>query len=299
MPKVLVAGGVTLDMLVYLDTFPDPVGQTLFSKGCHETIGGTGAGKALNLNRLGVEVSFHAMIGADAHGQIIRDYFAREKLDFLYDIDPRGTERHVNLMANSGERISIYTHYATFEPEFNIRAIAPVIRLSDVVVINIINYCRNLLPLVRVNQKPIWCDVHNYDGEKPYHRDFVEAADYLFLSSEGLPDYRRFMQQQIDAGKKLVVCTHGKDGATALTPAGAWIETPVIPAIKVKDTNGAGDSFFSGVLYGHLHNYDLETSLKIGALVGALCVQSAELFHPDLSEAFLKEEYQRVYGEAL
>lgn len=297
--KVLVTGGVTHDMLIYLDEFPQPVGQTLFSKGYHEAIGGTGAGKALNLNRLGLDVTFHAMLGEDTPGQLIQSQFAAENLKFIYDVDPRGTERHINLMADNGERISIYTHYATFEPEFNLKQIAPYIRLSDVVVLNIINYCRHLIPLIKVNSKPIWCDIHNYDGEKPYHRDFVEAADYLFLSSEALPDYRGFMEQQIAAGKKLVVCTHGKHGSTALTEQGEWLETPIIEGIKVRDTNGAGDSFFAGVLYGHLHQYPLRISLQLGALVAALCVQSSELFHPDLSAAFLQSEYQRVYGTVL
>lgn len=53
MPHALVIGGVSFNTMVYLDTFPQPLPQTIFSTGFHETVGSTGAGKALNLRKLG------------------------------------------------------------------------------------------------------------------------------------------------------------------------------------------------------------------------------------------------------
>ncbi len=59
-------------------------------------------------------------------------------------------------------------------------------------------------------------------------RDFADAADYLFLSSAAMPDYRAFMSRMIREGKKLVVCTHGRNGSTALDTSGNWVETPIL-----------------------------------------------------------------------
>ncbi len=41
----------------------------VFSQGAHETVGATGAGKAQNLQKLGMDVVLHGLIGEDAYGR--------------------------------------------------------------------------------------------------------------------------------------------------------------------------------------------------------------------------------------
>ncbi|MBN1875773.1 MAG: carbohydrate kinase family protein [Anaerolineae bacterium] len=297
MTKVLVLGGVSINTMIYIDRFPNPQPQTVFSKGYHETLGSTGAGKALNLKKLGLDVTLHGLIGDDYYGNCIREYMERAGVPFIYDLDPQGTKRHLNLMDDNGGRISIFFAYGTYEPDIDIRRIESLIQDNDYVVLNVINYCRKLIPIIKRHNKQIWCDIHDYDGRNTYHQEFIEVADYLFLSSDALPNYKLFMQQQIERGKKLVVCTHGKDGATALTVYRQWIETPSIAAYKLRDTNGAGDSFFSGFLYGHTKGYSTNKCLRIGAIVAGLCITCQELAYPDLSEARMEIEYKKHYGD--
>lgn len=293
--KILVMGGVTYDELVYLETLPPPIPNTVFSHRYHETVGGTGAGKALNLNRLFQTVTFHALIGDDWRGRAVRDVFAAEKLNFVAEIDPKGTERHINLMETSGGRVSIYVTYATFEPTIDRACVTDLIASHELVVLNIINYCRFAIPTIKAKGKPIWCDIHDYDGKSAYHQDFVDATDYLFLSSDKLPDYGAFMQAQIGQAKRLVVCTHGKKGATALTADGQWFEVPALDYPQV-DTNGAGDSFFAGVLYGYMGGQPIEKCLRFGTIVAGLTVTSPDLFSPMLSPEKLQAEYAERYG---
>lgn len=299
MTKALVLGGVSVNTIIYLDKFPKPEPQTAFSKGYHETIGSTGAGKALNLKKLGMDVVLHALIGDDYYGQTIRTYLENAGVPFIYDIDPLGTQRHVNLMDDSGGRISIFFAYGTYEPGIDLSRIEKLIPDSDYVVLNVINYCRTLIPLIKKYRKPIWCDIHDYDGKNGYHHDFIAAADYLFLSSDALPDYRTFMEAQIERGKKLVVCTHGTSGATALTAHRQWIETPIIPTYKRKDANGAGDSFFAGYLYGVSKGFPTDKCLRVSTIVAGLCVTSNELAYPQLNERLVAQEYRKHYGEPL
>lgn len=296
MTRVFVAGDVTYNSLIYLDEFFAPQPQTVFSKGFNETMGGTAAGKAFNLHRLGLTTTLHGLIGADPPGEAIRAHLEREQITFLYDIDPKGTQRHVNLMADDGGRISIYVAYATFEPEIDLAQIEPAIRDSDYVALNLSNYCRHLIPLAQRYNKPIWIDIHDYDGVNAYHRDFITGADVLTMSSDAMPDYRAFMEAQIDSGKQLVICTHGRDGATALTAAKEWITVPALTHYPQRDTNGAGDSFFAGVLYGHTQGYPVEQCLQIGTITAGLCVTSPTLYHPDLSANLIESEYREHYG---
>src|SRR5512140_1220624 len=97
--KVLVLGGASWDTLVRLERLPEPRPQTVFSQGWRETVGSTGAGKALNLRGLGVDVALHAMLGEDEAGARVRAAIERAGVTFLSDPDPAGTERHLNLMA--------------------------------------------------------------------------------------------------------------------------------------------------------------------------------------------------------
>jgi sugar/nucleoside kinase (ribokinase family) len=293
---VLVLGGASWDTLVRLDRFPEPRSQTVFGRGSREAIGATGAGKALNLRGLGMAVTFHAMLGEDQAGARIREALDRAGIAFLSDPDPAGTERHVNLMDADGGRISIYVSYPTPEPKVDEARLLQLFPGQDAVALNISNYCRRLIPALREAGRPLWVDVHDWNGSDAYHRDFAEAADFLFLSSDAMPDHRPFMERMIAGGKSLVVCTHGRHGSTALTREGTWIETPIAPGFDLRDSNGAGDAFFSGVLHGWGLGCGWQVALRLGTLAAGLCVASDDMIHPELGPARLAAEYRRVYG---
>jgi aryl-phospho-beta-D-glucosidase BglC (GH1 family) len=77
--------------------------------------------------------------------------------------------------------------------------------------------------LLKKYNKEVWTDLHDYNEGNPYHKDFIDAADYVFLSSDNLSDYKSTMQDIMSRNKKLVVCTHGKKGASALTSELKWV----------------------------------------------------------------------------
>lgn len=294
--RVLIIGGVTYDTIIQLDSLPQPLPQTIFSKASYQAVGGTGAGKALNLAKLGFDVTLHGFIGDDDDGMLIRHEMAKNDVRFIYDIDPKGTEQHTNLMDKNGNRISIYTNSATFDPDFAPDDLMPEIQKCDVVVLNIINYCRYLIPFIKASRKEIWCDLHDYDGHNPYHQDFVQAADIVTFSSDKMADYKDFMQDCIWNGKKLAVCTHGKNGSTALSTDGQWIDTPALNYPLV-DSNGAGDAFFAGLLYGMQAQSSVGRSLCYASVVGGLSVESKQLANENLSEQLLLAEYHKHYAE--
>ncbi len=61
--KALILGGVAWDTMVYLDEFPRTRPHTVFTQGSNEAVGSSGAGKAMNLSRLGVDVTLWALVG--------------------------------------------------------------------------------------------------------------------------------------------------------------------------------------------------------------------------------------------
>jgi acarbose 7IV-phosphotransferase len=296
--RVFVLGGLSFDTIVYLDVLPPPVPHMVTASRFHETIGETGAGKALNLKKLGFQVVFHALLGDDVLGDCLAATLGQDGIDFIREPDPRGTRRHVNLMDASGGRLSISVAQEGPEPRIDHRPMEALLPECDYVVLNIDDYCRDLIQPIKSAGKEIWCDVHDYDGRNAYHEDFIAAADYLFLSSDLLPDYPAFMERMRHSGKRLVVCTHGRDGSSALSADGQWMEVPSLPGIPLRDSNGAGDAYFAGYLYGHARGYDVLRCMQLGTLVGGLCITSSELAHPQLSRAWVETAWSKQYGGA-
>ncbi len=288
MQQVLILGGTTFDHIVSLPVLPPPVPQTIHQAPLHEGTGSTGAGKALALTKLGVPNTLVSAVGDDAYGHHIINDLAAQGIDLRYRFDPAGTERHINLMDAQGGRISLFVTQSSEEIAFEEAALMGLIQAADFIVLNIIPYCRPLIPLLAGYEGPIWTDLHDYDGINPYHQPFINAAQFIHLSSDNLPDYRTTMERLRSAGKELIICTHGRAGATLLTAAGEWLEQPAFPVAQVVDANGAGDSFFAGFLYGWLRQEPLATCLHYGAVCGAACVTTRGLVADGLSPALLR-----------
>jgi sugar/nucleoside kinase (ribokinase family) len=122
----------------------------------------------------------------------------------------------------------------------------------------------------------VWCDVHDYDGTATFHRDWVEAADVLFLNDDGMEDPLPFMRSRVAAGTTVVVCTQGARGATAVT-ATEELHVPVAPVADVVDTNGAGDAFVSGFLLATHAGHGLAEAMEAGHRQAAECLRSPGL----------------------
>ena len=296
MKKVFISGGTSWNSVITLDEFPEAIAKTIHECDFDETLGSTGAGKALTLSQLGFDITLHGLLGDDLYGTKVQEALNQPNLNFITDSDPQGTERHLNIMNGRGERISIFINPSSDEPNIDYAKFEFMIAESDYAVINILNYCRNILPVCKKLNKEIWTDLHDYNLGNPYHQDFIDAADYIFLSSDNLPEYKEFMQQQIKNGKKLVVCTHAKEGASALTEKGEWFDVPIIDKYQMINTNGAGDSFFSGFLYAFDQGHDTLKCLQYATVTAGLCITSKSLSYSGSSSEFIEKEYQRYYG---
>ena len=291
---VLIVGGTSLDTIIQLYSPLKQGPQTTWAKSCYKAVGGTGAGKALNLSRLGFAVTLHTCLGDDAEAQAVVDGLTHDNIQLLIETGSMPTEQHTNLMTPEGDRTSIYTHPPENPKEFDMTGIEQAMPSVDIAAISILDYTRPVLKLAKAHQKPIWMDLHDYDGKNEYHQEFLDAADVVFVSSDKLPDYRAFMLQQIEAGKQLVVCTHGKQGATAVDSNGEFYEQPIIESYELKDSNGAGDAFFSGYLYAHMQGKPIRDCMLAGAVVAGMCIQSSLLFDESLQGSVVDTAMQAV-----
>lgn len=295
MMKVLVVGGASYDTLIHLNQLPQGISQTIFASSTWHTPGSTGIGKAVAMQKLGMDVSLQIVIGRDIEGRKIEEYLSENHVNSIIDVDSDGTETHVNLMDDQGGRISIYTHPLRTNPSLDISRIQRAMEEADILVMNIIPYVKQFLPYALQLKKPIWVDLHDYDGFSEYHHPFLDVANVVFFSSDQFPTWKSWMLKQKEMGKELIVCTHGKDGADGISSESDMIHVEAFPATVV-DSNGAGDHFFAGVMWAIERKYSLQDALLCGALVGAACVESPEISPSTLTETWLLEQLQERRG---
>jgi sugar/nucleoside kinase (ribokinase family) len=235
--NTLILGGTTYDHIISLPEFPKPIPQTIHQTSFFEMIGSTGTGKALCLTKLEIPSILYSVLGDDIFGHQIVEFLKKENVDFIYDMDPKGTERHINIIDAQGNRISMFVTQSSEFPDINRILIEEYIRKSEIIILNIISYCKELIPVLKRYNKPVWTDLHDYTDGNLYHQPFIEISDYIFLSSDNLSDYIQTMKDLINTGEELVVCTHGKNSAAALSKSGEWIDEPALSGFTVMDTN--------------------------------------------------------------
>ncbi|MFE6968597.1 carbohydrate kinase family protein [Isoptericola sp. NPDC057653] len=278
-PDVLVAGPASWNRIVHLDALPDPTPHTVFARGAYDTVGGTSAGKALNLASLGRGVVLRTVLGADDEGARVRGVLDDAGVRLLVEPAPDGrTESHLNLMDTAGGRLSVY-----LRAPGEVRAGGPgwdealaAVDGAAAVVVDLAVHSLPVLAAAADRGRDVWVDLHDYDGDTAFHRPWAEAGTHVFLSSDRLPDHRAFMADRLAAGARLVVCTHGARGATALTADG-FVDVPAERVDDVVDTNGAGDGFFAGFLDAHLRGADVAEALSAAAAHAARVVRSPGL----------------------
>jgi acarbose 7IV-phosphotransferase len=275
-PTVFIAGPVSWNHLVSVDELPAARSHTAFARGHRKTVGGTSAGKALNLAKLGARVVLRTVVGDDEPGRAVLAVLAEAGVEVIAEVADGPTEQHLNLMDPAGGRVSLYLELPELrEPRHDERALA-ALAVADAAVVDLAEHSRPLLAAAKAVTVPVWCDLHDYDGRSPFHQDFLTAADYLFLNDDGVPNRADLEALLVAAGSRVAVVTLGADGAMAASE-GVVHRVAAVPVERIVDTNGAGDAFFSGFLVAHLAGADVPDALTAGASAAARCLGSPDL----------------------
>lgn len=281
--KALVIGGSSWDTLIHVDELgiiKDDM--SLWANSVVETVGGTGAGKALCLDALGEEVILVTDIGKDVAGNKIMSYFERTKIKVIPLLVDTSTT-HTNIMHSMGKRLSIFTSVPTVDASVP-AALMKQLSDTDIIFLNINNFCRGFIPFLKTLKKSIIVDIHDYDPPNPYHDDFIEIADIIIASGVNIVNHQQFLKELIQRGKKLVVITLGSDGLIALDSEGNEYNLKGYTDFKYVDSNGAGDSFVAGLITHYFQSKNIGESLKFGTICGGIACSSYELFNRDFDQ---------------
>ncbi|MFJ7996046.1 carbohydrate kinase family protein [Streptomyces sp. NPDC096310] len=270
----MVVGGSGVDTVVRVDSLPVPLADSVPVGPIREWPGHTGGNVALGCRNLGLNVKFLDYIGDDWTGVQVRDRLAAGDVDFETLISPEGTRRAVNLVDRTGRRMSFHDARDPEGLRMPREFYLPHLRRARHVHLSITDFTRHLFDDLEALAVPVSTDLHDWDGLDDYHREFAFRSDLVFLSAAGAGERIASVMREIlrEGRAEAVVATAGAGGSYLMTRDGGRTPRPVratVPPAPVVDSNGAGDAYVCGFLYGRLAGLDLEQSAALGAVAGA------------------------------
>ncbi|HEY2669045.1 MAG TPA: PfkB family carbohydrate kinase [Rugosimonospora sp.] len=291
-PEAVVLGGSGVDTIVYVPVLPVPFADSYPVPTIETRAGQTGDGVTLGLHALGVRTALLDTVGGDREGELVRDLHRLRGVSFIGVPTRSGTKRAVNLVSPDGRRLSFYdTSRGDPADRFPQPLLSDLVRSARHVHVSITSPCQHSLPLLDSFPVTVSTDLHDWDGENPYHAVFARRADIVFMSATALVNIAATMRKILAFGTAdTVVATAGAAGGYLLTRQDGTVReySAAVPPGPVIDSNGAGDAFVAGFLFGHLRGEPLPLCLRYGAVAGAhACTIPSTRVDPISREALL------------
>jgi sugar/nucleoside kinase (ribokinase family) len=288
---ILVSGLINLEITLRVEGFPidySPVRYPFFGVG--SSVSGVGYNVAKALTHLGNTVRFVSIVGRDPAGHLVRHSLERDGISgervmatieetahsvILYD--PAG-QRQINVdLKDIQEQI--------YPPGLFEQALAG----CELAVLCNVNFSRPFLRLARRAGKRIATDVHTIsDLDDEYNRDFMAAADILFMSDELLPlPPEEWVRRVMDRyGPEIAVVGLGSRGALLAVKQDRFVgRIPAVRTRPVVNTIGAGDALFSAFVHAY-HRSDN----PYGAMEKAVTFASYKIGTAGAADGFLDGE---------
>ena len=240
--------------------------------------GGSILNIAVGLGRMEVPVGFLSRLSTDIFGDQLANHLSNNAVDLRHcpRVDGQTTLAFVKLSQDENEEPQ-YAFYATGAVDRDMEIADLPDRLDEIDLLHFGSISLLLEPgataletlMLREKRKKVISLDPNVrptliSDPVVYRRRFEKwtaAVDILRLSEVDYsfiyPDvnFEEMLPKWFDAGLSFVILTRGEDGATGFLPDGTSAHARP-PRIKVADTVGAGDTFFSAVL-AYLYDHQL------------------------------------------
>lgn len=291
MKKVVVVGGSVIDVFAYPkekiilgDSNPGYLKQSL---------GGVGRNIAENLARLGVDTTLITPVGKDDGRKLVMQN-AQDVMLKLSMIQMEHTPTYLSILNEDHDNVVAIAAMDEIEhvtkDDMKVRDIS--FQNADLIVLDT-NLNRDTLSYIfNTYDKPFYVDViscRKAERIKPHFRKItalkmnrLEAQHLSGMLDEKDPEVlaKYFLTQ----GVKEIYITLGKDGSYFMSKE----EAHQYPSSHVvaKNTSGAGDAFFAGVIYAKLNDLDTLTYARKAAV---LTVQSEHAVSNQMNIKALEE----------
>ena len=316
-PKILVVGSFVMDQIATTEIFPRE-GQTVLGGTFTKAPGGKGANQAVQMARLGADVTMVGKLGHDSNGEdMIRTCKeAGINTDYvLYDdtlpsgcsviiLEEAPGKQTVNrIIVLSGSNMSITPDDIAFLKEKIADYDLVVLQLEIPMEINelVAAYAYEKGVPVMLNSAPS----APLSDELLSHLTYISPNEHEAYDMVGVRITHSGKDVNMDEAKaataalkakgvKNVLITLGESGAVLDTEKDGFYYSPCVDGIMAVDPTAAGDSFVGALSVGLCCGWGFEETLKFANHTAGLTVSSMgampSLPTLDKVEAFLKEK---------
>lgn len=264
---VLVSGEITIETTLAVDGFPvayHPVHFPFFQM--NSSVAGVGVNQGAAYRALGREARLLGLIGRDLRGDMVLSGLDQLALDSRHILRPLSqTTQSLILFDPSGKRMIWNDLKDIQEAIYPVESFLAALEGCGAAVLCNLNFNRPLLPLAKERGIPVVTDVHvTADPEDPYNREFMAAADVLFLSNELFPGREKEFAGELIRRYSfgLLVIGLGAHGALLWDRTrDLWHHSPGVNLRPVVNTIGAGDALSACFTDGWLRGLSPEEAL--------------------------------------
>ena len=117
--------------------------------------------------------------------------------------------------------------------------------------------------------------------------NIAEAHALTNVNIKSLKDFKIAADFFHQKGIQEVFITQGEGGVFYSNSIVTSIIKPKTE--QVVNTNGAGDAFVAGVVYGHIIGEGIENSAKIGMACASMAISHEDTVNPEINETTIKK----------
>lgn len=286
--KIAVVGGFGVAETMVVASAPE-AGETvsggLFSSGP----GGKGSNQAVQISRLGTPSLLVTAVGNDAYAQVGRDLWAIEGVDesAVVTVDAPTMIGFIIVDQEGENRIALAPGALDAIDSAAIEPSMATILECDMVVVS-----WELSPsighdIIRRAKAAGLTTVCNTAPAVEIPDDVLECLDYV-IPNEGeastIANLKGWPTDSLDSiaaafkksGARNVIITLGPDGVLLMSED-ETIRIPAVPARKVVDTTGAGDSFVGSFAHAIARGSEVKEAVRFAATAASIAVESLEV----------------------
>jgi pseudouridine kinase len=308
-PRIVCIGGAVFDRKYRAKT--DLIAATSNPVNGFRSHGGVARNVAENLARLGMDVGFISIVGADENGRSLLAHLGSLGIDVAHVVttDLASTAEYIAILDPRNELALGLADMDIFDLLLPTRLEQARAALDKAEwVFADCNLPRETLGALIEQKRQASFSLAIDAVSKPKAlklRGHLAGVDLLFLNhdeADAILDIaaadRRPLDQTAEAllgaGAKAVVLTGGGSGYVVASAAGLETLKPV--AANPVDITGAGDAMIAGTLYRLLSGQPVREASRTGALLATLTTESAFSVRPDLSPDLLTNAMPRIVG---
>lgn len=283
---ILIPGEINPDLILSGDVEPQFGQAEKLVDSAVLTVGSSSVITACGAARLGLKVAFIGVCGDDLFGHFMLDEMTKRGVDVsAVRVDP-DQQTGLTVILNKGNDRAMLTYpgaIAALRAEDVTDDLLRRARHLHVASYFLQDALRPGLPDLFARARALGLTTSldtNWDpsGEWQGVLDLLLLTNVLFLNEAearlltGAESVDLAAERLANRVETLVIKL-GETGALGVRN-GQKIQVPSI-SVQVVDTVGAGDSFDAGFLYGYLHGWSLDRSLRLAVVCGALSTQAA------------------------